>query len=182
MKRFLFASLFSIAALAAPAAFAGDVGVSISVGQPGFYGRIDVGNTRPQVIYAEPVVVERVYAPPPPVYLRVPVAHHRHWSRHCRAYGACGRPVYFVREDWYTRTYQRAYYAPPRPVHAYPVYGPAPRYERHEYRRDVWEGRRDWHDRRDWDGRGWNDRRGHDRYDRHEHRGHGHGHHHHHRD
>ena len=32
--------------LAAPA-FAGDVGVSISVGQPGFYGQINIGNVAP---------------------------------------------------------------------------------------------------------------------------------------
>ncbi len=44
------------------AAHAADVGVSISIGQPGFYGRIDIGRfPQPQVIYAEPrVIVETV--------------------------------------------------------------------------------------------------------------------------
>ena len=35
-----------------------DVGVSVSVNQPGFYGRIDLGNQPPpMVIYAEPVII-----------------------------------------------------------------------------------------------------------------------------
>ena len=25
----------------------------------------------------------------------------RHWRKHCARYDACGRPVYFVQEDWY---------------------------------------------------------------------------------
>ena len=40
-----------------------------------------------------------------PVYLRIPPGHEKHWSKHCGEYGACGRPVYFVREDWYQKTY-----------------------------------------------------------------------------
>ena len=40
-----------------------------------------------------------------PVYLRVPPGHEKHWSKHCAKYGACGRPVYFVREDWYQHEY-----------------------------------------------------------------------------
>lgn len=52
----------AVAAMAlASSALAGDVGVSISVGQPGFYGRIDIGDgPRPRVLYAEPIVVEPV--------------------------------------------------------------------------------------------------------------------------
>ena len=41
MKRFLCA--MAVATVAAPA-LATDVGVSVSVGQPGFYGRIDIGS------------------------------------------------------------------------------------------------------------------------------------------
>jgi hypothetical protein len=56
MKTVLYAALF--AACAAPA-FAADVGVSISIGQPGFYGQIDIGNVpQPQVVYAQPVVIQ----------------------------------------------------------------------------------------------------------------------------
>ena len=127
-----------------------DVGVSVQIGQPGFYGRIDIGDApRPRLIYAEPVIISRpprmVYEP---VYLRVPPGHERHWHKHCHRYDACGRPVYFVRDDWYKRVYVPHYY------------------ERHpEYRYDR---RDDWRDdRRDGRRDDWRDERG---------RGHGHGH------
>lgn len=98
MKRLLVAS--ALAALAAPA-LAADVGVSVSIGQPGFYGQIDIGSyPRPQVIYAEPVVIQPVPVGVvrQPLYLRVPPGHAKHWSKHCHEYGACARPVYFVQE------------------------------------------------------------------------------------
>jgi hypothetical protein len=44
-----------------------------------------------------------------PVYLHVPPGHEKHWSKHCGKYGACGRPVYFVREDWYQTHYVPRY-------------------------------------------------------------------------
>lgn len=99
------AGLVSAAALwATGTARAADVGVSISVSQPGVYGRVDIGRfPQPAVVMAQPRVV--VHAPHPvavqPVYLWVPPGHRKNWSRHCRAYGACGVPVYFVRDDWY---------------------------------------------------------------------------------
>jgi hypothetical protein len=80
--------------------------VSVSVGQPGFYGRIDIGGYGPPpVVYAQPIIVQ----PQPryeaaPVYLRVPEGHRRHWSRWCGRYGACGQRVFFVRDDWYANT------------------------------------------------------------------------------
>ena len=109
MKIFL---LIIIALAFAVSAQAADVGVSISVGQPGFYGQIDIGNfPRPQVIYPEPVVI----APAPvhygPIYLRVPPGHEKHWAKHCHEYGACGRPVYFVRHAWYNDVYVPEYHA-----------------------------------------------------------------------
>ena len=97
---------------AATTAFAGDVGVSITVGQPGFYGRIDVGNYPPPVvIYSQPVVI----APAPvavvqqPVYLRVPPGQAKKWAKHCAKYNACGQPVYFVQETWYQNVYVPSY-------------------------------------------------------------------------
>ncbi|GAA5162656.1 hypothetical protein [Viridibacterium curvum] len=87
---------------------AADVGVSVRIGQPGFYGRIDIGGAPPPVlIMPEPLIIRR---PPPnvryaPIYLRVPPGHEKHWDKHCRRYNACGRPVYFVRDDWYEDTY-----------------------------------------------------------------------------
>jgi hypothetical protein len=86
--------------------------VSISVGQPGFYGRIDLGDFAPRpLLYApQPVVIRQ--APryvAEPVYLRVPPDHRRHWAKFCGRYDACGRPVLFVRDDWYTNTYVPRY-------------------------------------------------------------------------
>jgi len=109
MKRFLCAAL--LAAATAPA-FAGDVGVSISVGQPGFYGHIDIGNyPQPQLLYPKPVIILR--APRgeqfDPLYLHVPPGHAKKWSKHCREYNACGRPVYFVQESWYNDVYVPGY-------------------------------------------------------------------------
>jgi len=85
--------------------------VSISVGQPGFYGRIDIGNMAPPpVIYAEPVIIQRpVRVIEAPLYLRVPPGHEKKWSKHCAAYNACGRKVYFVRDDWYVNDYAPRY-------------------------------------------------------------------------
>ena len=93
-------------------ALAGDVGVSINVGQPGFYGRIDIGNYPPPVVvYSQPVVI----APAPiavvqqPVYLRVPPGQAKKWAKHCAKYNACGQPVYFVQETWYKNVYVPTY-------------------------------------------------------------------------
>jgi hypothetical protein len=105
MKRYVV--LLLLAASALPA-FAADVGVSVSVGQPGFYGRIDIGNAPPPVlIYPQPVVIQKVYVaqPPPPLYLHVPPGHAQKWSKHCHKYDACSRPVYFVKDDWYNNVY-----------------------------------------------------------------------------
>lgn len=105
MKRFLCALAFT--ALAMPA-LAADVGVSVTVGQPGFYGHIEIGDApRPAVIYPQPVVIQPaprgvVYQP---IYLHVPPGHAKDWGKHCGKYNACGRPVYFVKESWYNDVY-----------------------------------------------------------------------------
>lgn len=109
MKHLLFAA--ALAAVTAPA-LGTDVGVSISIGEPGFYGRLDIGDyPQPQVIYLQPVVVERVPVDRPPIYLRVPPGHAKHWSKHCREYNACGERVLFVHDDWYNREYAPRYRA-----------------------------------------------------------------------
>ena len=110
MKRILFAVALAATSLAIPA-FAADVGVSVSIGEPGFYGRIDIGGyPQPQVIYRQPIVVERrVPATRPPIYLRVPPGHAKHWSKHCHEYNACGERVYFVQDNWYNREYVPRY-------------------------------------------------------------------------
>jgi hypothetical protein len=96
------------ATLLAAAAHATDVGVSVQIGQPGFYGRIDIGNTAPPpVVVAQPVWVQRQPTHVAPVYMRIPPGHQKHWAKHCARYNACGVPVYFVREDWYQQRYER---------------------------------------------------------------------------
>jgi uncharacterized protein YcfJ len=130
MKRFLCA----IAALGVTVpALAGNVGVSVSVGEPGFYGRIDIGNMPPpRLVYAKPVVVERVPAGVvrAPIYLRVPPGHAKHWAKHCHQYNACGQPVYFVQDAWYNDVYvphyRHAYRVVEQPVAVAPAYAYAP--------------------------------------------------------
>lgn len=99
--------LLTAALVAASAAtFAADVGVSISIGEPGFYGRLDIGDyPPPQLIYRQPIAIERVAMDRPPLYLRVPPGHAKHWDKHCREYHACGERVYFVQDTWYNREY-----------------------------------------------------------------------------
>ena len=107
MKRFLFAATLAVAA--APV-LAADVGVSINIGQPGFYGRIDIGGyPQPQLIYRQPIMIERVAIDRPPIYLHVPPGHAKHWKRYCHEYNACGERVFFVQGNWYNREYVPRY-------------------------------------------------------------------------
>lgn len=107
MRLYLIAVLL---AAAGPPALAADVGVSLSIGQPGFYGRIDIGEyPPPQLIYRDPWMVRRVAVDRPPIYLNVPPRHARNWRRYCGRYDACGERVYFVRNNWYEREYVPRY-------------------------------------------------------------------------
>ncbi len=147
------------AALLAATAGAADaqvsLGASINVAVPGVYGRVDIGPqvAPPALVYAQPVVVE----PSPiavqrrPIYLYVPEAYTHDWRHHCAAYGACGQPVYFVREQWVHDRYVEHYPHDHRFDH-----GPGPRGDwhdhgpdgRHDDRRDVHDDRHDHdHDR-----------------------------------
>ena len=111
--RFALIALAGLATLSTAQA-ATDVGVSVQVSQPGVYGRIDIGNTRPQVINTTPVIIAQPQPMPQqpqarpapvvaaqPVYMWVPPGHQRNWSKHCHRYNACGAPVYFVQDQWY---------------------------------------------------------------------------------
>ena len=105
MKHFLMILTMILFAATAQAA---DVGMSVSVGQPGFYGRIDIGDApRPQTVYARPIVVmpPQVRVVEEPIYLRVPPGHAKNWRKHCAKYNACGRPVHFVQDRWYNNVY-----------------------------------------------------------------------------
>jgi len=166
--------IFGVALCAAAFPALAQTNVSVSVGQPGFYGRIDIGDYVPRpVVYApQPVII----TPAPqyvaePVYLRVPPGHRKHWAKFCGRYGACGRPVLFVRDEWYTNTYvpryrehfggyRDGYYGGPRDVRVV---------ERVEYRDGPGHGRDH--------GGGWEHGRGHGEGHGEGHgRGHGHGH------
>jgi hypothetical protein len=104
-------SLFAMAlATTTVSAFAADVGVSVSVGQPGFYGRIDIGNVPPpRLIFAEPIVIQQIDVVQQPIYLHVPPGHEKNWRKHCHKYNACGQPVYFVQDRWYNEEYVPRY-------------------------------------------------------------------------
>lgn len=107
MKRLFFAAALVFASVPALAA---DIGVSINIGQPGFYGRIDVGGyPPPQIIYREPRVIQRVAVNRQPIYLNVPPGHAKNWRKHCGKYNACGERVYFVQNSWYDRQYVPQY-------------------------------------------------------------------------
>lgn len=110
MKRLLIAAALAASTIGTPA-LAADVGVSISIGQPGFYGQIDIGDyPQPQVIYRQPRIIELgIPEDRPPVYLRVPPGHAKNWGKHCRKYNACGERVFFVRDSWYQREYAPQY-------------------------------------------------------------------------
>jgi len=103
-----------LAALAAAPVFGADVNVSVTVGDPRFYGQIDVvGYPQPQLVYPEPVIVQ----PAPagggvqPIYVRVPPGHAKDWKKQCKKYKLCGQPVYFVQDTWYTQVYVPEYHA-----------------------------------------------------------------------
>jgi hypothetical protein len=106
MKRITFA--LALSALAT-SAFATDVGVSVSVSQPGLYGRIDIGNVPqpPVLIYPQPVIIapQRVAVQQQPIYLHVPPGHAKDWAKHCGKYNACNQRVYFVQDQWYEQQY-----------------------------------------------------------------------------
>lgn len=105
MKRILCTAAILLASVSAPV-LAADVGVSVTFAQPGFYGTIDIGGMPPpQVVNVQPVIVRPVEGVVEPIYMHVPPGHAKHWSRYCGRYNACGRPVYFVRDDWYRDEY-----------------------------------------------------------------------------
>ncbi|MFL6657555.1 MAG: hypothetical protein ACJ8GW_05755 [Massilia sp.] len=159
MKKLLIAAL-----LVASASGAMAQNIGIQIGGPGYYGTIELGNSRPPpVVYRQPMIIERdVRYVGEPLYLRVPPGHAKDWRKHCGHYNACGRPVYFVQDSWYNNTYAPSY----RRSHGEEWRREERREERHEERRD--ERRDERHDNR---GHG----HGHDRDDDNG-RGHGHGH------
>ncbi len=78
MKNLFIAAALCGAALSAQA----QTNINIHIGQPDFYGRIELGEFRqPPVVYARPIIVERhARVAPQPLYLRVPPGHMKKWS------------------------------------------------------------------------------------------------------
>ncbi|MDE2387767.1 MAG: hypothetical protein KGN35_01580 [Betaproteobacteria bacterium] len=111
MHYFLWAAALLIVPAPAPAS---DVGVTISIGQPGFYGQITLGNQypAPRLIYPNPILAmpPAVAVQQPPVYLYVPPGHAKRWDKYCHRYNACYQPVYFVEKDWYNNVYVPHYH------------------------------------------------------------------------
>ncbi len=91
-------------------ASAANVGISLDIGQPGFYGRLHMGGyPPPRLLYRRPVAIWNVPYNRPPIYMRVRPGHARQWRRYCNLYGACNERVYFVHHDWYNREYSPRY-------------------------------------------------------------------------
>lgn len=110
IRQILSPILLASALAIATQAIAADVGVSVRIGQPGFYGRIDIGDYPvPQIIYTEPIVVRRAVVEYEPIFLHVPPGHAKRWRYYCGRYGACDRPVYFVDDGWYNEVYVPQY-------------------------------------------------------------------------
>lgn len=100
-------AVLAIGACGAPSAMAANV--SISINQPGVYGRVDIGEPIPKVgwVNPQPLIVTQ---PPQgfqrqPIYLYVPVAHSNNWARYCSRYNACAQPVVFVQDRWVRERY-----------------------------------------------------------------------------
>jgi len=84
--------------------------LAVSIGQPGFYGTLNIGGyPPPQLIYGQPIVAGPPVYGAQPMYLYAPPKHVKHWDKNCRRYGACGAPVYFVQERWYKQVYVPQY-------------------------------------------------------------------------
>lgn len=158
MRR-LITTVWTLAALLMAASSTSMAGVSVSVAEPNFYGRIDIGGfPPPRLIYEQPIIVRPVKVWHAPVYLRVPPRHAQRWDRYCDRYEACGRPVYFVDDGWYQEVYVPRY----REYRPAPRIYPAPPPVYYEYRRDYRRPAKKVYVREE--------------YYEHHHRGHGHGH------
>ena len=145
MKSALFAALFTLFPLAV---LAQQGPAAAPIGDPGYYGQVDLaGAAPPPVVYSTPVIVQQTPVYYPPVYLRVPPMYYQNWGQYCGYYNACSYPVFFVQDGWYMNWYSpwyRRYYPYGRPgfsarvyynPHSGGGYRGGPRNE-HEWRRD----------------------------------------------
>jgi hypothetical protein len=103
MKHYLLA-LTLISGLLSSTTFANNAGLSVSIGEPGFYGRININDypyLQPLLINKQPRVIERRFIQNEQIYLRVLPSHAKNWGKRCHQYNACNARVYFVQDSWY---------------------------------------------------------------------------------
>lgn len=111
MKR-IYILLITLVALVFTTASQAEVGVTIQLGEPGYYGPVVIDDyyPDPQLMYLEPIVIDRAHQQGRPLYLHVPPGHAKDWGKHCKHYNACGSPVYFVQDSWYNDVYVPTYH------------------------------------------------------------------------
>jgi len=161
--RSLLIAPIAILSLAAAVPASADVNVSVRVGQPTFFGRIDInGAPPPLLILPKPVIITppavHVDVEPEPLYLRVRPEESRNWRRYCNRYDACGRKVYFVKDRWYRNVYAPHYHS----HHEEFERRERERMERERAERERWRERQERHEDHDHDRRD-------DRHDSHRH-------------
>jgi hypothetical protein len=140
MKRLLTMLLLCLSGLLTPLAHAQGM-VTLSMGQPGFYGRIDMGTytEQPPLIFPNALMGNPGVFSGQPIYMHVPPQHAHYWSSHCHRYGACDWMVYFVDNNWYSSVYVPGFrsgvfsYAPAPVYYAPPIYAPRPYYGHHHH-------------------------------------------------
>lgn len=113
MKRtYLIALLIPLLALVAAPAARADASIAITLGEPGFYGTLVLGDyyPAPRLVYPRPIIIDHSHPYHRPVYLHVPPGHVKNWKKHCKRYDACYRPVYFVQDNWYSDVYVPTYH------------------------------------------------------------------------
>lgn len=106
ITRRLLAGLITVscAGAAASVPVQAQINFSLRVGEPDYYGRINVNGYPRPYVYNQRAILVRPQAwgrQAQPVYLRVPPGHARNWSKDCHRYNACTVPVYFVQDEWY---------------------------------------------------------------------------------
>ena len=147
MKRLIAGALAALAIGSAQAQ--PQVGVSVSVHQPGVWGRVDIGGLLPPaLVLPQPVLISppRVVVQREPIYLYVPPTHQQNWRRYCGRYGACGQPVYFVQDRWVRERYAEHHPGWDRGRHR--GWDKHDKHDKHRDRDDD-RGERRGHDRRD---------------------------------
>jgi hypothetical protein len=98
---------FAILSIAASFSVLGaNEGATLKPGQPGYFGRIDIGDVpHPDLVSFKPVVIKPVSGATRPMYMHVPAAQAKDWAKHCGKYKACDQNVFFVKTQWYNSVY-----------------------------------------------------------------------------